>query len=81
MEYENKNIVHEPEPQPDYEKAEIDNRIKESEASDRGFVNISEDEKLLVNVNRPDIEKLQLFTKMVRRSKTLKRFKIIDSNT
>jgi hypothetical protein len=75
MEDENKDMMQEP--QPDYEKAEKDGH----HTSSRGFVHISEDEKLMANINRPDIEKLQLFTKMLRRSKTLKSFKIIDSNT
>jgi hypothetical protein len=68
----NENMMQEP--QPDYEKAEM----VEPDTSYRGFVHMSEDEKLLANINRPDIEKLQLFTKMLRRNKTLKSFKFID---
>ena len=34
----------------------------------RGFVNISEDERLLEDSLRPGIEKLQLLTKMLRRN-------------
>jgi hypothetical protein len=72
MKDENENIMQEP--QLDYEKGEV----VEPNTSCRGFVHMSEDEKLLANINRPDIEKLQLFTRMLRRNKTLKSFKFID---
>ncbi|MES2004599.1 MAG: hypothetical protein V4450_08760 [Bacteroidota bacterium] len=36
-----------------------------------GFVSKSEEEKLKEDIFRPDIEKLQLFTRMLRRNATL----------
>ena len=36
-----------------------------------GFVSISEEEKLKQDIFRPDIEKLQLFTRMLRRNASL----------
>jgi hypothetical protein len=36
-----------------------------------GFVHKSEEEKLREDIFRPDIEKLQLFTQMLRRNATL----------
>ncbi|MGV3765430.1 MAG: hypothetical protein ACO1NW_04845 [Chitinophagaceae bacterium] len=39
------------------------------------FVFQSEEERLLANINRPDIEKLQLFTRMIRRNRMLDQFK------
>lgn len=38
-----------------------------------GFVHQSEDEKLFMDATRPYIEKLQLFTKMLKRNKLLKK--------
>jgi len=64
----------------EYKENSKTNEVNEPQSQYRGFVNISEDEKLLANMNRPDIEKLQSFTKMLRRSKTLKTFKILDSD-
>ncbi len=40
-------------------------------SSQYGFVHQSEDEKLLVDATRPFSEKLRLFTKMLKRNKTL----------
>lgn len=37
-----------------------------------GFVFESEDDRLLRDIRRPDIEKLQLFTKMIRRNGILR---------
>ncbi len=39
-----------------------------------GFVHLSEDEKLLIDAKRPGIEKLQLFTRMLKRNSTLNKF-------
>ncbi|MCW3115227.1 MAG: hypothetical protein JWR18_3623 [Segetibacter sp.] len=50
---------------------EITNQLNEASTSYAGFVHISEDDKLLRDVLRPDIEKLELFTKMLRRTSTL----------
>ena len=36
-----------------------------------GFIAISEEEKLKQDIFRPDIEKLQLFTRMLRRNASL----------
>ncbi len=36
-----------------------------------GFVSKSEEEKLIEDIFRPDIEKLQLFTQMLRRNASL----------
>lgn len=41
------------------------------ESPEYGFVSISEEEKLKQDIFRPDIEKLQLFTRMLRRNATL----------
>ena len=43
----------------------------EEQPSGYGFVHKSEDEKLKEDVFRPDIEKLQLFTRMLRRNASL----------
>jgi len=40
-----------------------------------GFSFESEDERLLKDILRPDIEKLQLFTRMIKRNVTLKKFR------
>ncbi len=45
--------------------------VSEAAAPYSGFVHLSEDEKLLQDVLRSDFEKLQLFTKMLRRNATL----------
>ena len=49
-------------------KEETNNRMNEQPFG-YGFVNKTEDEKLLTDINRSYIEKLQLFTKMLRRNK------------
>jgi hypothetical protein len=67
-----KNILQEP--QADDEK----NQLQNPSASYKGFVHKSEDEKLMLDVLRPDIEKLHLFTKMLRRNETLN--KAVTSN-
>lgn len=51
-------------------KKKVKNRIAEP-FTKYGFVHQSENEKLLQDVRRPYIEKLQLFTKMLKRNKTL----------
>jgi hypothetical protein len=48
-------------------------RVEEGSAPFYGFVSKSEEEKLLEDIYRPDIEKLQLFTRMLRRNATLKK--------
>ncbi len=45
-----------------------------------GFVFRSPEEKLLEDINRSGLEKLQLFTRMLRRSATLKRGKVSRSD-
>jgi hypothetical protein len=67
-----KNLMHEP--QADYEKEQL----SDATAFYKGFVHKSEDEKLMQDVLRPDIEKLHLFTKMLRRNNTLN--KAVTSN-
>ena len=47
------------------------NQVKEK-APVFGFVHHTEEEKLLEDILRPDIEKLQLFTKMLHRNAVLK---------
>ncbi len=44
-----------------------------------GFVSMSEEEKLKEDIFRPDIEKLQLFTSMLRRNISLKKAIITHS--
>ena len=44
--------------------------------SEYGFINKSEEEKLRENIARSPIEKLQLFTKMLRRESVLKKARI-----
>jgi len=44
-----------------------------------GFVHKSEDEKLLEDISRPAIEKLQLFTQMLRRNAILNKAVISKS--
>ena len=46
-----------------------------------GFVSKSEEEKLKEDIFRPDIEKLHLFTRMLRRNATLKTAIITHSNS
>ncbi len=43
-----------------------------------GFANKTEDEKLLEAARKPDIIKLQLFTRMLRRNKMLDKARIIS---
>jgi hypothetical protein len=45
--------------------------ILEEPSPQYGFVSKSEEEKLREDIFRPDIEKLQLFTRMLRRNATL----------
>jgi hypothetical protein len=51
-----------------------ENLLQES-TSLYGFVHLSEDEKLLIDAKRPGIEKLQLFTRMLKRNTTVDKFK------
>ena len=57
-----------------------DNQLNEPPTSYTGFVYKSEDEKLLEDFFRSDLEKLQLFTKMLSRNATLKKVKILHNN-
>jgi hypothetical protein len=57
----------------------IKNQVNEPSVPYSGFVHLSEDEKLLHDALRPDIEKLQLFTKMIRRNATLNKA-VISNN-
>jgi hypothetical protein len=49
------------------------NNAEEAQAPFYGFVSKSEEEKLLEDMYRPDMEKLQLFTRMLRRNAILKK--------
>lgn len=49
------------------------NNVEEAQAPFYGFVSKSEEEKLLEDMYRPDMEKLQLFTRMLRRNAMLKK--------
>lgn len=53
------------------------NQIKEPLPA-YGFVHISKDEKLLRDALRSDVEKLQLFSKMLYRNAMLKKAKVIS---
>lgn len=52
------------------------NQVSEDQSEYTGFINKSEEEKLKENMFRSPIEKLQLFTKMLRRESVLKKAKI-----
>jgi hypothetical protein len=60
-------------------KNDIDNlnQVNEEQASYTGFIHKSEDERLRENIFRPPIEKLQLFTRMLRREALYKKANII----
>jgi len=57
-----------------------ENQLNEPQGPYRGFVHKSEDEKLLEDVFRSDLEKLQLFTRMLYRNASLKKAKILPNN-
>ncbi len=57
-----------------------ENQLNEPATHYKGFVHKSEDEKLLEDVFRSDLGKLQLFTKMLYRDATLKTAKILRNN-
>jgi uncharacterized protein (DUF952 family) len=44
-----------------------------------GFIHLSEDERLRIDMKRPYKEKLQLFTKMLRRNKLLDKAKFLPT--
>ena len=52
-------------------KNSIPNNSVEEPSRQYGFVNISEDDKLREDIYRSDMEKLQLFVKMLRRNALL----------
>jgi hypothetical protein len=52
----------------DQEKNIIPVNLVEEPAPKYGFVNVSEDDKLREDIYRSDMEKLQLFVKMLRRN-------------
>lgn len=52
------------------------NEVKENEPAYTGFAHKSEDEKLRENIERSPIEKLRLFTKMLKREALFKKAKI-----
>ena len=54
------------------------NVVKESQPV-YGFVTKSPEEKILDLINRSDMEKLQAFTRMLKRNATLKRAKVLPS--
>ena len=72
----NAKIVHQPLSATNKEtimkSEEIVSKVAEP-ASQYGFIHQSEDEKLLVDATRPYVEKLQLFSKMLKRNKMLKK--------
>lgn len=45
-----------------------------------GFVNESEDDRLIRDMNRSPMEKLMLFTQMIRRERMYKQGRISESN-
>jgi hypothetical protein len=47
-------------------RKEPEHKISIVEEQQQGFVHLSEDEKLLLEIRKPAIEKLQSFTKMIR---------------
>jgi hypothetical protein len=51
------------------------NFLKEELENQYGFKHLSEDEKLLLDANRSGIEKLHLFTRMLKRNNTLNKYK------
>ncbi len=53
------------------------NQVNEEQTPYTGFVHKSEDERLRENIFRQPIEKLQLFTRMLRREALYKKAKII----
>ena len=58
------------------ENKTVDNKstyVVEEQPNGYGFVSKSEDEKLKEDIFRPDIKKLQLFTRMLRRNASLNR--------
>ena len=55
---------------------DILNQVNEDQPEYIGFAHKSEDEKLRENIYRPPLEKLNLFTKMLRRESVLKKAKI-----
>ena len=52
------------------------NQVKEEQPVYAGFVHKSEEDKLRENIERSPIEKLQLFTKMIKRDILFKKAKI-----
>ncbi len=55
------------------------NQVSEPFVTYKGFAHKSEDEKLLEDVRRPDLEKLKLFCKMLRRNAALKKAVIVNN--
>lgn len=60
----------------DKKKHIIPEQPAEKPAPRYGFVTISEDEKLRDDIYRSDMEKLQLFTKMLRRNALLNKVSV-----
>jgi hypothetical protein len=61
------------------EDATSNNQVNESQtpyssedAKPAGFIHESEDDRLLRDINRPPLEKLMLFTQMIRRERMFK---------
>jgi hypothetical protein len=44
-----------------------------AEEPEQGFAHISEEQKLLIEIKKSGVEKLQSFTKMLRRNKIIKK--------
>lgn len=57
----------------EYKHIQASNNKLEEPSAVYGFVSKSEDEKLREDIFRSDIEKLQLFTRMLRRNASLKK--------
>jgi hypothetical protein len=53
----------------------ITNVLKEDVKNQYGFKHLSEDDKLLLDAKRSGIEKLQLFTRMLKRNNAIDKLK------
>ena len=53
----------------------ISNVLKEDVKNKYGFKHLSEDDKLLLDAKRSGIEKLQLFTRMLKRNNAIDKLK------
>jgi len=58
------------------DKSKVESEDQPTPEKNSGFVFETEEERLLKDILRPPIEKLRLFTKMIRRNATLNKFHI-----